>query len=255
MSTPYENIIGLNYSAAKELLKSPAHYKAYLETKRKETPALRLGLLTHMALFEPGKYNAKVKVGPEVKTKAAKEWKEFIASLPEGVEGIEPEEYELIDDIVTSAEQGLNSLRLDGNDWSTESALSAEVNGITIKGRPDLVTNIAGEKVVIDLKTCEDAGPWSFSADVHSFKYHMQAAFYLRLTGAKRFIILAVEKKPPFAYRLYELDEAAIKEGQRLMDEAVALYSVCLKVNNWPSYPSELTSLSLPKYAFNQPTQ
>jgi hypothetical protein len=83
----------------------------------------------------------------------------------------------------------------------------------------------------------------------------MQAAFYMRLTGAKRFIILAVEKRPPFAYRLYELDEAAIAEGQRLMDEAVALYSVCLKVNNWPSYPSDLTPLSLPKYAFNQTNQ
>lgn len=255
MSTPnYNDIIGLNYSAAKELLKSPAHYKAYLDTPRKESSALRMGRLTHMALFEPGKFNSTVKVGPDV-DKRTKEWKEFLATVPEGAEIASPEEYELVDDIVSSAEDGLKRLKLDGNDWQTEAALTAEYQGVTIKGRPDLVTNIAGDKVILDLKTTEDAGPWSFSADVNSYKYHLQAAFYMKLTGAKRFIILAVEKKPPFAYRLYELDEAAVKEGQRLMDEAVALYSVCLKVNNWPSYPSDLTSLSLPKYAFNQPTQ
>jgi exodeoxyribonuclease VIII len=254
MSTPYNDIIALNYSSAKELLKSPAHYKAYLDTPRKDTPAMRLGRLTHMALFEPAKYNASVKVGPDV-DKRTKEWKDFIASVPEGAEIASPDEYEVIDDVVTSAEEGLKRLGLDGNDWQTEKAFTAEVNGITIKGRPDLVTNIGGVPVCLDLKTTEDAGPWSFSSDVNSYKYHMQAAFYMRLTGAKRFIILAVEKKPPFAYRLYELDEAAIAEGQRLMDEAVALYSVCLKINNWPSYPSDLTPLSLPKYAFNQTNQ
>jgi hypothetical protein len=152
MSTPYNDIIALNYSSAKELLKSPAHYKAYLETPRKDTPAMRLGRLTHLALFEPGKYNATVKVGPDV-DKRTKEWKEFLASVPEGAEIASPDEYELIDDVVTSAEEGLKRLGLDGNDWQTEKAFTAEVNGITIKGRPDLLTNIAGVPVCVDLKT------------------------------------------------------------------------------------------------------
>ena len=40
----YDGIQALNYSGSKELLKSPAHYQAYLNQEREETKALRMGL-------------------------------------------------------------------------------------------------------------------------------------------------------------------------------------------------------------------
>ena len=39
----YDALKALNYSGAKELLKSPAHYQAWLNEPRKETPALAIG--------------------------------------------------------------------------------------------------------------------------------------------------------------------------------------------------------------------
>jgi hypothetical protein len=38
------------------------------------------------------------------------------------------------------------------------------------------------------------------------------------------------------------------------MQEACLLYAQCVMFNSWPSYPKEVTSLSLPKWAIS-PTQ
>jgi exodeoxyribonuclease VIII len=245
----YQDIPGLNYSLAKEILKSPAHYKAALVEERKQTPEMRIGTLCHTALLEPSKFVEMVKVGPAVK-KTMKAWKDFEATVPEGCEALTQDEYDMISAIVDQAELALASIKVDGNVWETETAVTKEYNGVTLKGRPDLVTVIDGERVCVDLKTSRDCTPWAFSAEVNSRKYHMQAAWYRELTGATSHILLAVEKEPPFAWRVYKLDKAAMDEGQRLMDEAVALFSTCAKLDSWPGYDTSLTELSLPKYAF-----
>jgi hypothetical protein len=226
--TDYNSIIGLNYSGAKVLLKSPAHYQAWLTAEHKDSPAMKFGRLVHTATLQPKEFLAKVAISPDVdrRTKAGKElYEAFTASLPEGAEVVDQE------------------------------AMSKQWNGAFIKGRPDLITEINGEKVVIDLKTTQEASPESFSRDCFNFKYFLQAAFYMELTGAKRFILVAVEKEAPYAHKVYELDEPAIAEGKRLMEAAMATYVQCLTFNAWPSYGSELTTLSLPRYAYTSNQQ
>ena len=50
----YEDVPGVNISTLKELWsKSPLHYRYRLEHPREETPALTLGIATHMAILEP----------------------------------------------------------------------------------------------------------------------------------------------------------------------------------------------------------
>ena len=126
------------------------------------------------------------------------------------------------------------------------------LGNITLKGRPDLIAKDAnGDLVVVDLKTTQDASPAAFAKDVANFKYHLQAAFYMRLTGAKKFVIVAQEKELPCANRVYTLDEAALAEGNRLMDEAIALYTQCVAFDSWPTYTKDITTLSLPKWAIS----
>lgn len=250
MSTPYNEIEALSYSGAKHLLVSPSHYKVWLAQERKETPAMRLGRLAHLALLEPAKYNETTKVGPDVDSKAKKEWKDFAASCAEGVEPLTLSEHDTISGIVDSAELALAHLKVDGNVWETEQYLTAEVDGVKIKGRPDLVTSIGGERVVVDLKTCGDASPWAFGRDIFEYKYHLQQAFYRALTGTTKHILIAVEKEPPHGFRIYTLDEQSSAEGKRMMDEATALYKACTELNKWPGYSYELTEIGLPKYAF-----
>lgn len=254
--TDYNNLSALNYSGAKALLRSPAHYIAWLNAEQVDSPALRLGRIVHLAVLDPKAYIEKVKVGPEVdrRTKDGKaQWEAFKAALPADAEIVDPDTYASANAIASSGEMALASLKPEhGKLWQTETPLSKQVDGVAIKGRPDLVTFVNGEKVVIDLKTTQDASARSFGRDVHNFMYHMQAAFYLELTGATKFLLVAVEKEAPHAWRVYELDEASVAEGRRLMAEAVATYKNCLAFGQWPAYPKEVEVLSLPKYAFSQ---
>lgn len=250
MTTPYNEIQALSYSGAKQILRSPMHYQAWLKEERKETPALKLGRLAHLALLEPAKFNETVKVGPDVDSKAKKEWKDFAASLAEGVEAVTPDEFNTISGIVDSAELALAHLKVNGNVWETEQYIVGEYNGVPIKGRPDLITEIDGQRVCVDLKTCGDASPWAFGRDIYEYKYHLQQAVYQVLTKTERHILIAVEKEAPFGFRVYTLDEASAAAGKALMDEAVALYSACSSLDKWPGYDHNATTISLPKYAF-----
>src|SRR5690349_3941280 len=56
---------GISSTGIKEILKSPAHYKAYLEGQE-DTDAFRLGRLVHMRLLEPEAYVDSVVISPQV---------------------------------------------------------------------------------------------------------------------------------------------------------------------------------------------
>lgn len=268
----YDSIIALNYSGCKALLRSPAHYQAWLTEERKPTPATKFGTMAHLAVFQPKAFNERVVILPEdapdkptaamlaayaAGSKKQKPetveriqwWERFNASVPEGAETVSQAEYDHIADVAESAEKAIASIGVDAAVWEVESPLTKDYAGITIKGRPDLVTVSKGKRVVIDLKTTEDASPWAFSSDINKFKYHLQAAFYLELTGADSFVIVAVEKSPPFAWKAYVLDAASLEVGRTLMAAAAATYKECLTFSAWPSYDGSLTEISIPKYA------
>lgn len=272
MEPDYDSIIGLNYSGAKQILRSPSHYQAWLNQPDDDSKAKRLGRLVHLAFLEPAKFESLVVLMPEDapdkptqamldayaagSTKQKPEtiarikwWEEFNAKVTPGSEVISRDEYSLISDITTSAEGALASAKPDTSMWQVESPLHKDIGGCIIKGRPDLVTTINGELAVVDLKTTEDAAPGPFSRDINAYKYHMQGAWYLELTRAKAFYIVAVEKQPPYAGIVYCLSEEAIAAGKALMSEAVDTYKLCLTLNRWPSYPSGIHSISIPKYA------
>ena len=252
----YQSIVGLNYSGAKVLLKSPRHYQAWLTAEQKDSPALKFGRLVHLAVLQPKAFITDVAITPDVdrRTKDGKAaYEAFTKDLKPGTEIVDAETHDEVCKIASGAEQALVSIGLKKDSmWVTETPLYRDEGGVTIKGRPDLITEIDGKKVVIDLKTTQDASPESFSRDVANYRYHLQAAFYLALTGAERFILIAQEKEAPYAWRTYELDEATLNEGKRLMTEAVALYKNCLAFNSWPSYTKDLTTISIPRYAFPQ---
>lgn len=249
----YNNIVALNYSGCKALLRSPGHYKAWLTEDKKDSPALQMGRLVHLAALQPELLAERVAVAPIVdrRTKDGKAaYEAFQAGLKEGQECVSQDIYDDVIRIANVAHKSLLDLNL--ADWKTEMGCVLGLGPITIKGRPDLIAKDAnGDLVIVDLKTTQDASPSAFAKDVANFKYHLQAAFYMRLTGAKKFIILAQEKELPCANRVYTLDEAALAEGNRLMDEALALYAQCVAFDSWPTYSKDITELSLPKWAIS----
>jgi hypothetical protein len=111
----YLNNPGLSQSGAKELLRSPAHYLAYLNRDRTEqTPAQRLGTLIHLASLQPKVFDATVVVAPECdkRTKEGKEiWASFQSSLKPGQEAISQKDGELVTNVSIAARAGLDKLQ------------------------------------------------------------------------------------------------------------------------------------------------
>jgi hypothetical protein len=81
--------------------------------------------------------------------------------------------------------------------------------------------------------------------------YHVQAAHYLNGLEAEKFIFIAVEKSYPFAVAVYELDASALLEGGSLAFRDLRRIATCRGLDEWPGYSQEITTLSLPMWAYN----
>jgi exodeoxyribonuclease VIII len=114
-------------------------------------------------------------------------------------------------------------------------------------------------KLIVDIKTTDDASPdrWKWSAV--DYGYHRQAWIYqealMRSTDvAYRFVFAVVEKpKPstrgiPPTVALYELDEVALSMGYQDARDLMTEYENRLETNNWQQpYSSGIVPLRLPK--------
>jgi exodeoxyribonuclease VIII len=136
-------------------------------------------------------------------------------------------------------------------DGVAESSIFAELLGVNVKCRPDWIHD---NSVLVDLKTTENAGPNAFAKSVANFRYHVQAAFYTdicRESGidVKAFVFIAVEKNPPFAVSVYELDSDSIEVGRTLYQRNLETYRRCRETDHWPAYSTAIETLTLPRWA------
>lgn len=250
----YNEHPALSQSGAKELLRSPRHFLEYLNRDRSEqTPAQRLGTLIHLASLQPAVFDATIVVAPECdkRTKEGKEiWAAFQSSLKPGQEAITQKDGELVTNVSIAARAGLDKLMKDyeGVSMETEVPMVGRVNGTDIKGRLDaIITTKDGRKIVVDIKTTTDAGT-PFVRDIANYLYFLQAAWYTTLAHADEFIILAVEKDAPNEWACYALDAEAKQKGLALMNSAIDLFRSCNTFKQFPGYPKEVQTVSLPKW-------
>lgn len=254
----YRAAPGLSQSALKEFARSPAHYRKYLQREPKQTPAQRLGELVHRAVFQPAAYESSTLAVPKLSrtTRAGKEARAELEAAHPGREFVEPEEAQLIAGIVASlsAHPGVASALSSGlaevSAWGSDA-----VTGVWCKGRFDWLRLSEGQ--IFDLKTTDDAAPTAFARAAVNFKYHGQVAHYLELgravgLTAPTFTWIVVEKSPPYAVALYQLDPTDLR---RAADERHALlerFALCSARDDWPAYPDEVQELSLPPYAWTR---
>ena len=250
----YNTHPGLSQSGAKEILRSPRHFQEYLNRDRSEqTTAQRLGTLIHLASLQPKVFDATIVVAPECdkRTKEGKEiWASFQSSLKPGQEAISQKDGELVTAVSIAARAGLDKLMkdFDGEYMMTEVPMVGRVNGTDIKGRLDaIITTKAGKKIVVDIKTTMDAGT-PFIRDIANYQYFLQSAWYTTLAHADAFVFLAVEKDSPNEWACYTLDAEAHQKGLVLMNTAIDLFKSCNTFKQFPGYPKEVQTVSLPKW-------
>ena len=247
----YDAIDALNQTSAKLLLKAPAKYAHDKANPRKDSKALREGIMTHAAVLDPEAF-AKFKPEPEAdkRTKEGKEVHAYWASTlqPDDIR-CKADEYDnalSYADAVKTAMARYNIVPV-----ATEVMLKADYM-VPIKGSIDL---IAEDGYIYDIKTtAEEATPKGFGRQlIWSDDFKLQAAWYLLLcklnfgVRPKGFRFLVVEKEAPFLTAVFELHPDLIAEGETLMMSAIKAFEVCKSFNEWPAYPTEVITIARPQ--------
>ncbi len=101
-----------------------------------------------------------------------------------------------------------------------------QATGLAVKVRPDLLIDSprGRRRTLIDFKTTSCRDRAQFLETIAQYDYDRQGAFYCDVLGAHRFVLIAVQKKAPFAIWTVELTAEQLATGrkkyQRLLREA-----------------------------------
>lgn len=248
---------GLSQSAFKQFLISPAHYKYYKENQHttKESHAFKIGRALHTAVLEPGQYYRRYAVTPDKIDRRYKDGKEAwanfeLASFGKTIlasKATKESRGDLAHDQVMAMRESIithgacNKLLTTGK---SEQAFfwTDERTGIKCKGLLDhLYPTGSNEVLLIDLKTTRSAAPLDFARDAKKYGIPLQMAWYargLRANGLEPtgFVIIAVEKVPPYICQPYEIPGEAVEAADREITEHLYRFAECEARGHWPGY-------------------
>ncbi len=133
-----------------------------------------------------------------------------------------------------------------------ELSIVFERDGIRAKARMDLRDDRSG--IVADIKSTGSAAPDEVEKTIENFGYHIQAGFYgvahEEAFGVEmsHFVFIFVEKDPPYAVAVYELEPEAISDGRAIALDLLHRWNECEKKNEFPCYPGYRT-IGRPRWA------
>ena len=235
---------------------SPAHYQAYLQGKGKRTAVLEFGSALHDYILLPQNFQNDYIVLPEAFNSRTKDGKAQLEAWQEdGKIIIKNEDFEKIQAMAQSVQNHPAASELLKVGESEVSIFWQDENTSELcRCRPDFLNE--QYNVIVDLKTTQDASPKGFAKSMANYRYHVQAAFYMQgvyqATGIypERFIFVAIEKEPPYAVGVYDLNNAAIELGRELYQRDLLTFHQAKQSHQWQAYNQGIETLSLPAWAF-----
>lgn len=243
-------------TALDELHRSPLHYRTWLSAPGAETPALAFGRALHCALLEPDVFAKSYASEPDFgdcRFKDNKERRNAWRADNAGKTPISSADAATIEAMVESVRSHpLASKILAGGIPEASLRWTDVETGLTCKCRADYY--VESRAMVCDVKTTLDARGQAFSRDSVKYRYHVQNAFYRQGFAAvgkelRHFVHIVVEKEPPFAVALYDLDAAAVEKGLSAARADMQTMASCLFKDEWPGYSQSIETLSLPAWA------
>ena len=223
----YRESIALGSTDIKVLLENPYLFKNGV--KKEPTDNLILGSLIHTLILEPNKLESEYLVLPELnlRTNDGKAQKaEFEAEAKATNKTLVKSE--IFNQAEAVAKSFLNSSLssfLRGGEVKAEASFFAEIDGVKVKARPDLI--IPDQKIIIDFKTTSQVGGGSadgFAKMAANFAYYIQASLYLEITNYKKFYFIVLETVEPFMIGCYKLDSEALEFGKSEIRRAIEIY-------------------------------
>ena len=223
---------------------------------------MSLGTAIHMAVLQPddfdktyaaaGKFDRRTKVGKE----AAEKW----ATENVGKIGLENDDFDRIlrvHSIMTT--DPLISQFISGGVAEASWFATDPITGVQVKGRTDYWH--PEKRVIVDIKTCDNAHESIFPMDARKYFYHVQMAFYSDLiewrTGEKveGCILLAVEKDGEADVIPYVLAGREMDVGRALYRRWLNMFAECVQDDKWPGYERKLTPIRFPDWYLDTQTE
>jgi ATP-dependent exoDNAse (exonuclease V) beta subunit len=241
----YRKYPALNYSLAKHLLDSPAHYKAAQDEECEPSEAMMLGTITHTLVLEGRNTLDEYAIKPEGMSFATKEGKAWKA---EQTKEIVSEKKAL--KIPCAAEAIARNpyagelLRLCPN---RETPIVVEYRGVKIK----VLIDACGSNIISDFKTAQDASERGFTKAVFDRHYDLQAAMYQtalaianKLDEPPKWYWLACELSAPFYNQVFVQGKEVYANGMAKLDFVIDEYKRCTAISDWSlpvAYPQTIT--------------
>lgn len=240
----------MNVSLLSAIDKSPANFAWRKENRQVDTDALRIGRICHLAALELDRFSKEVIVFRGVRR--GKKWDEFQAQNSDRLIVSESEYATAVGVSMALGSHPVAGPLLNGGEYE-QSCIWAHPSGRECKVRFDLVD--VDRELIVDLKTTRDASNDSFGRSAHSYLYNARAAFYCdayeQTHGhTPRYVLIAVEKVPPYHIGCYELDPEDLETGRAKYERWLATLDQCERTNRWPGLNNdELVDLRMPPWS------
>jgi hypothetical protein len=236
----YRALDALGSTDVNRLLKAPALYRWHRDNPEQPSAAFDLGSAVHSVLL--GGRDVVAIDAPDWRSTSARAERDRIrdgGGIP-----LLAKEYAQASDMAAAVAASTDLL-----DGQHEVPGLAEHDGVPIKGKADVLHPGAG---IVDLKTTASAHPDALARSILTYGYHVQAAHYLEVFAAGEqwdYLIVAVEKAPPYLVTTVLLDETWIDLGRTRCHEAYETWTACAATDTWPGYAQGVVRLPMPAWA------
>lgn len=274
----YHRSAGISSSQIKYGKEALRLYKAYKdgEIQQEDTKATITGSAIHCAVLEPEKFDDIYAVVPgdvkkptqaqlTAKTPAPKtieliSWWDKFNSDNQGKIQIKEGERDIalrVRDSVYShpeAKEYFFEYDVEMSGWYMDQDFEhGEGTNMLCRYRPDLRTN----DYIVDIKSTVCAQKEKFERQAYSLGYHISAAHYLdgdrllKKTDHDTFVLIAVEKKPPYLVAVYPIKERVLDLGRWERRKVLNSIKKARDEDKWPGYNNDVAvGLEFPQYAF-----
>lgn len=260
----------VNFSTAKHMEKSPAHYQENLRAAAQtralaklgkldddDTDAMQEGRVVSMAVFEREEFKRRVVVWTGGR-RSGSSFEEFVARNPDAEIVTEAAHRRCIQIAasVRASEQAYPFLQGGVGEvtalWTHKvEAINDALPGwsLPMKGRLDYLS----DGWIVDLKRTRDASPAGFGKEVAHYFSHAQLAMYRDAMRAldgrdRQCALIAVEPVKPYAVQVYIVEGRELEHGQQTYRTWLDGLNFCRSNNVWPAYANAPLKLELPHW-------
>jgi len=257
----YRSAPGISQSMLKAFAAEPTpkHFLESLTRPKPVTEAMEFGTILHAAILTPELLSSTYHLRPDERPITGepwdgrcgwcKDWKKAHKDKPV-IDSEKQSRLIPIAETVMSLDVAGDIIRTGNKEVSFFHR--DEETGLLLKCRVDAIsTDAQGNTHIVDLKKVRRgyACAERFSVQCADLGYDIQCASYIFITGASRFVFVAMEEAAPFEAEAWELDLKDVAEGYNKYRRILNRYASTITGGIWPGYTRAVKKLTLPGWA------